>query len=53
MDWLRDNWLWIAIGIAFLWMHGRMHGSHGGGGHHHHQKSENRAADQEEQHAHH
>lgn len=32
MDWLTNNWLWIAFGAAFLWMHLKMHGGHGGCG---------------------
>lgn len=30
MDWLSENWLWIAFGTAFVWMHLRMHKGHGG-----------------------
>jgi len=46
MDWLSQNWLWVAIGIGVAWYflrgnlggHGAGHGSlmgmgHGGGGH--------------------
>jgi len=30
MDWLRENWFWVAIIVFFFWMH-RGHGGHGGG----------------------
>jgi hypothetical protein len=33
MDWLRENWFWIAIVVFFIWMHKGMHGGHGGAGH--------------------
>lgn len=29
MDWLRENWFWVAIGILFLGTHLRGHGGHG------------------------
>lgn len=29
MVWLRDNWFWLVFGVLFLWVHLRMHGSHG------------------------
>ncbi len=29
MDWLRENWFWLIVGVAFLWMHVKMHGGHG------------------------
>ena len=32
MNWLRENWFWIAVGVFFLWSHGKMHGGHGGHG---------------------
>lgn len=32
MDWLTENWLWIVVGAAFVWMHLKMHGGHGGHG---------------------
>ncbi len=37
MDWLRENWFWVAILVLFVWMHvgGHGHGCHGGGGHGH------------------
>ena len=35
MEWLQSNWIWIALGFAFLAMHmfghggdGHIHGSH-------------------------
>lgn len=34
MDWLRENWFWLAVVVLFLWMHGKMHGAHGGHGGH-------------------
>lgn len=31
MDWLSENWFWIAIAIFFIWMHRGGHcGGHGG-----------------------
>lgn len=32
MDWLRDNWFWLAVGALFIWMHIGRHGSHSGHG---------------------
>lgn len=33
MDWLVENWFWIAIAIFFIWMHLGGHcGGHGGHG---------------------
>ncbi|NIM50938.1 MAG: DUF2933 domain-containing protein [Gemmatimonadales bacterium] len=34
MDWLRENWLWLAIAVGFFWMHAKMHGGHGRHGSH-------------------
>lgn len=34
MDWLRENWFWLAVVVLFLWMHKEMHGAHGGHGGH-------------------
>ena len=34
MDWLRENWFWIVVGILFIWAHTKMHGGHGGHGGH-------------------
>lgn len=28
MDWLRENWFWLIVGILFLWMHLKLHGGH-------------------------
>lgn len=33
MNWLRENWFWIVVGILFFWLHAQMHGGHGHGGH--------------------
>lgn len=33
MDWIRENWFWIVVGVLFIWMHGKMHGGHGHAGH--------------------
>ncbi len=37
MDWLADNWLWILVGIGFVWFMFRGHAGMGccGGGHSH------------------
>lgn len=32
MEWLRENWFWIAVLILFVWFHMKMHGGHGGHG---------------------
>lgn len=32
VNWLRENWLWIAVVIFFFWMHAKMHGGHGAHG---------------------
>lgn len=47
MLWLRENWFWLAVSVAFVWMHMRMHGGHGGAGGHgkhgqHHQPNSTR-----------
>lgn len=34
MDWLRENWFFIAVVILFVWFHTKMHGGHGGHGGH-------------------
>jgi hypothetical protein len=28
MDWIRENWLWLAFLAGFVWLHLRMHGGH-------------------------
>lgn len=33
MEWLRENWFWLAVTALFVWMHLKMHGGHGHGGH--------------------
>lgn len=33
MNWIRENWFWIVVGVLFIWMHTRMHGGHGHAGH--------------------
>ncbi|MEX0691377.1 MAG: hypothetical protein WD934_04730 [Gemmatimonadales bacterium] len=33
MNWLRDNWFWLGIGILFVWVHARMHAGHHRHGH--------------------
>ena len=30
MEWLQNNWIWIALGGAFIAMHMFGHGGHGG-----------------------
>ena len=32
MEWLQNNWIWIAIGVAFVAMHMFGHGGHSGHG---------------------
>ena len=32
MEWLQNNWLWIALGVGFVAMHMFGHGGHGGHG---------------------
>jgi len=31
MEWIRENWLWLAVAALFIWMHSGMHRGHGGG----------------------
>lgn len=33
MNWIRENWFWIVVTVLFIWMHSKMHGSHGSAGH--------------------
>jgi hypothetical protein len=40
MLWLRENWFWLLVSVAFVWMHTRMHGGHGGHGRHQHPTSD-------------
>jgi len=47
LDFLAANWLWIAIGAGFVWLHTRgggcgMHGSHGSHGSHQQHDQEHR-----------
>ncbi len=37
MEWLADNWLWILVGIGFVWFMSRGHAGMGccGAGHSH------------------
>ena len=30
MQWLQNNWIWIALGVGFVAMHFVGHGGHGG-----------------------
>ena len=30
MEWLQNNWIWIAVGVAFFAMHMFGHGGHSG-----------------------
>lgn len=32
-DFLRNNWIWIALIVFFIWMHGSGMGCGGHGGH--------------------
>jgi hypothetical protein len=36
MEWLANNWIIIALGIAIFALHGFMRGGHGHGGHSRH-----------------
>lgn len=36
MEWLASNWLWILLGIGFIWFLSRGHAGMGGGGGHSH-----------------
>lgn len=29
MEWIRENWLWLAFLVVFVWLHVRMHAGHG------------------------
>lgn len=67
MNWLRENWFWLAVVILFVWMHTKMHGGHGrhlghgghaghgggGGGHGAGQDDEQRSEPTEDSHAQH
>lgn len=33
VDWLRENWIWVAGVVVFFWLHAKMHGSHGAHSH--------------------
>ncbi len=46
MLWLRENWFWIVVSVAFVWMHTRMHGGHG----HHAPPTSTRKEDDHAQH---
>ena len=39
MQWLQSNWIWIAMGVAFVAMHLFGHGMHGGHGGHNRDRS--------------
>ena len=32
MEWFQNNWIWIAVGVAFVAMHMFGHGGHSGHG---------------------
>ncbi len=34
MQWIRENWFWLVVAVAFAWMHLKMHGGHGSHGRH-------------------
>lgn len=34
MQWIRENWFWLIVSVAFAWMHLKMHGGHGRHGAH-------------------
>ena len=41
MEWLADNWVWILVGIGFVWFLTRGHAGMGcGGGHSHGSRKE-------------
>ena len=48
MRWIADNVFWLVVGVAFIWMHLKMHRGHGHGGHgqesHRHDFKEDRHA---------
>lgn len=43
MEWLANNWVWILVGIGFVWFMSRGHAGMGccGGGHSHGTSKEN------------
>ena len=54
MDWLSQNWIWVIVLVAFVWMHLYGHGGgHGGcgghGGHGGHKGDRERGSTEEEQ----
>lgn len=34
MQWMRENWFWLVVAVAFAWMHLKMHSGHGRHGTH-------------------
>jgi len=35
MDWVIENWIWIALAIVIVWLYTKMRGGHEHGGHEH------------------
>ncbi len=52
MYWLRENWFWLVVFVAFFWMHMNMHAGHGHHGGHGHTKPSDRPTDREQEHDH-
>lgn len=49
MAWLKDNWFWVLVSIAFVAMHVFGHGGHGGhGGGKRHQSTDDQGKDESE-----
>ncbi len=35
MDWVIENWIWIALAILLVWLYTKMRGGHEHSGHEH------------------
>lgn len=63
MEWLKENWFFIAVAVLFFWMHTKMHSGHGshggrggggcGGGHRHGAEDDRPHGTREDPHARH
>lgn len=47
MDWLVQNWVWVLVFVAFIWMHMFGHGCHGGHGGRHGEEDQRPTAREE------
>lgn len=47
MEWLQSNWVWVALGLAFVALHLFGHGGHGHGHGGHSRRDRGRTDDQQ------